>query len=430
MRNLWLPVLAVAALGLPACGGQIAGNTATGSSAAAITGDDLARLALDNLGGTACGGNSLGQSSFFSSCTGNGGQPEYWCADFVRWVWAEKGFDTSELTAAAGSFYVYGQNHGTLSNSPSPGAAVVFDYGGGGYADHVAIVTRVNADGSIETASGDWNGQSGSEAYFSSTSSVVLNAPAYGSAVGSTPGIIGMTISGFIRPDGVGGSAPPPGGGTDCSVRADGKLYCPNTPGSAIYAAPTAQSAVVNHLRSNPSWFDCWQKGDLHAGGNTTWYHTVGDDNPNAGFVPAVDLSTPDSLDANPSAAGLAQCGAGAPPPAPPASTPPSTPPPAPPPSDPSCSVHADGKLYCTNAAGAQMYASPSFGSGVVNVLRSTSSWFQCWGTGDPHSGGNSTWYYTLGDDNGNWGWVPGVDLNTPDSFDANPSAAGLAHCN
>jgi hypothetical protein len=169
----------------------------------AITGNDLSSLAVANVGGTACGTNSLGDGSFFSSCTGNGGQPEYWCADFVRWVWDNEGVDTAELSAAAGSFYVYGQNHGTLSSSPSVGAAVVFDYGGNGYADHVAIVTRVNDDGTIETVSGDWNGDDGSEAQFSSTSHVIRNSPAYSSAVGSTPDIIGMTISGFITPAGL-----------------------------------------------------------------------------------------------------------------------------------------------------------------------------------------------------------------------------------
>ncbi|HEY6462947.1 MAG TPA: NBR1-Ig-like domain-containing protein, partial [Polyangiaceae bacterium] len=110
---------------------------------------------------------------------------------------------TSELTAAAGSFYVYGQNHGTLGNSPAVGDAVVFDYKGGGVADHVALVTKVNSDGTIETASGDWNGDSGTEAQFSSTSHVVLNSPAYAGTVGSSPGVMGMTISGFIAPVGI-----------------------------------------------------------------------------------------------------------------------------------------------------------------------------------------------------------------------------------
>ena len=283
---------------------------ATGTKSNVASGGDLAGLALANVGGTACGTNSLGGDSFFSSCTGNGGSPEYWCADFARWVWDNEGFDTSELSAAAGSFYVYGQNHGTLSNTPSVGAAVVFDYAGGGYADHVAIVTQVNDDGSIESVSGDWNGDGESEAAFSSSSHAILNAPAYDSTVGDAPGVIGMTISGFITPDGAAASPPPSGGGGDpsCSVHDDGKLYCGNTPGASIYAADNAESGVVDHLESNPSWFDCWSTGELHAGGNTTWYHTQGDDTGAWGWVPAVDLDTTSDFDANPSASGLAAC--------------------------------------------------------------------------------------------------------------------------
>jgi hypothetical protein len=201
-----------------------------GAARAGVTTDDLASLALANVGGTACGTNSLGGAAFDSSCTGNGGQPEYWCADFVKWVWENQGVDVSGLSAAAGSFYVYGQNHGTLSDSPAVGDAVVFDYQGGGYADHVAIVTQVYGDGTIETASGDWNGQSGSEAYFSSTSSVVLNDPPYDATVGTQPGVIGMTISGFIAPvavgaGGGGGPPPPSGGGGPCAGLDDG-FYC------------------------------------------------------------------------------------------------------------------------------------------------------------------------------------------------------------
>jgi len=169
-----------------------------------VTGDAIVSLALANVGGMACKTNSLGGGSFGSSCTGNGGSPEYWCADFALWVWSNAGVsNVSGLDAAAGSFYVYGQNNGTLSNTPAVGDAVVFDYQGGGVADHVAIVTQVNSDGTIETVSGDWNGDNGSEATFSSTSQVVLNSPAYASTVGSTPGIMGMTISGFISPVGL-----------------------------------------------------------------------------------------------------------------------------------------------------------------------------------------------------------------------------------
>ena len=139
-------------------------------------------------------------------------------------MWAEAGADTNGLDAAAGSFYVYGQNNHTLHSTPAVGDAVVFGYAGGGVADHVAIVTQVNGDGTIQSVSGDWGGDNGSEATFASTSHSVLNAPAYGSSVGNAPGIIGMTISGFISPAGTGGS-PPPGGGS-CSF---GPGYCTAT---------------------------------------------------------------------------------------------------------------------------------------------------------------------------------------------------------
>ena len=129
------------------------------------------------------------------------------------------------LTAAAGSFYVYGENHGTLSHTPHVGDAVVFDYKGGGVADHVAIVTQVNGS-SIVTVSGDWAGHGSTEAGFSSTSHVIENAPAYAGVVGSHPSIMGMTISGFISPVGLGGSTPP-SSSADACTEAEG--FCTET---------------------------------------------------------------------------------------------------------------------------------------------------------------------------------------------------------
>jgi len=176
----------------------------TGDSTEDVTRASIVSIAKANAGKGACSINSHGGKGFDSSCTGNGGLPEYWCADFARWVWARAGAkDTSQLTAAAGSFYVYGQKHGTLSKTPKVGDAVVFDYHGGGSADHVAIVIKVDSNGTIETISGDWDGQSGSEAHFASTSHVILNTPAYGGHVGNHPAEMGMTISGYISPVGL-----------------------------------------------------------------------------------------------------------------------------------------------------------------------------------------------------------------------------------
>jgi hypothetical protein len=77
---------------------------------AVITGQDIVNLASVNLGRGACPTNSLGGTGSETSCTGNGGSPEYWCADFVRWVWENSGVeDLAGLTPAARSFYTYRQ---------------------------------------------------------------------------------------------------------------------------------------------------------------------------------------------------------------------------------------------------------------------------------------------------------------------------------
>ena len=93
------------------------------------------------------------------------------------------------------------------------------------------------------------------------------------------------------------------------------------------------------------------------------------------------------------------------------------------------CSVHNDHFLWCDNTAGAAMRSTPHLNATVVNHLRTSFSFFECWGTGDLHAGGNTTWYFTIGDDNSNLGWVPAVDLSTTSAFDSNPSAHGLPHC-
>ncbi len=206
MRSPRRPFLAVpTALAASALAAGLVLSVPPSTAAAAVSssGKQIAALALANVGKQACSTNSLGGKAFDSSCTGNGGQPEYWCADFARWVWQHNGVeDTAWLTAAAGSFYTYGLQYGTLTATPAVGDAAVFNYAGGGSAEHVAIVTAVKANGQIVTASGDWGGQSGSEAKFASTSSVVLNSPSYVGAVGSWPGTMGMTLSGFVAPVG------------------------------------------------------------------------------------------------------------------------------------------------------------------------------------------------------------------------------------
>jgi hypothetical protein len=235
-------------------------------NAEAVSGNAIADLALANVGGTACGTNSLGGTAFESSCTGYFGQPEYWCSDFAKWVWESNGIDTTLLSAAAGMFGLYGHINNTFYDSPqSVGDAVLFNYDGGTYADHVAIVTAIYGDGSIETVSGDWDGENGTdEATFSSTSSVMLNSPSYDPSVGSQPWVMGsMTISGYVEPaGGFGSSGSDSGsaaGSTACAGLNDG-FYCGGDPlpgdSNTLYECRggnlTGSTVCANNCQRNP----------------------------------------------------------------------------------------------------------------------------------------------------------------------------------
>lgn len=97
-------------------------------------------------------------------------------------------------------------------------------------------------------------------------------------------------------------------GSHDCSLHADGKLYCQNSPYTDLHAQPTKASPIVDHLISIDSKFDCWGTGDLHDGGNTTWYRAVGDEHQLQGWAAGRDVSTASFFDQNPAAFGFATC--------------------------------------------------------------------------------------------------------------------------
>ncbi|WP_051826825.1 CHAP domain-containing protein [Kitasatospora aureofaciens] len=168
-------------------------------SASASVGSTIVGIAANNIGKGACDTNSAGGTGFYSSCSGG---PEAWCADFAKWVWSQDGVDVSGLTPAAGSF---GQYNGGLHSTPHVGDAVLFNYNGAGYADHVALVTAVNADGTINDIGGNQGGVRGN---WSATSHVTANTH-FNGTVGSYLG--GQRISGYVSP--IGGrdaSTPPP----------------------------------------------------------------------------------------------------------------------------------------------------------------------------------------------------------------------------
>ena len=184
-----LPAVAV----LAATPAAAATGTALGARAAA--------LATANVGHSACGPNSLGGQYFDTSCTGNSGQPENWGADFVAWAWAKEGASTTGLLTTAGGstpalFAKYGGPNGSVHTSPlytpQPGDAIVFD----SPADYVAIVTAVNADGSIQTTNGDWGGEGPG-----ATTVQNVTIPSGQTAAGSAPDPMnGKTITSYVSP--------------------------------------------------------------------------------------------------------------------------------------------------------------------------------------------------------------------------------------
>ncbi|MEU9183117.1 hypothetical protein AB0D14_00825 [Streptomyces sp. NPDC048484] len=102
--------------------------------------------------------------------------------------------------------------------------------------------------------------------------------------------------------------------------------------------------------------------------------------------------------------------------------------------SDDDCAVRAsDGRLYCGNAAPAITRLGAYHEAPITGQLETNYSWFDCWTSGGLHGGGNTTWYHTAADwvapGYDGWGYVPADWVNTPGSFDANPTARGLRHC-
>ncbi|GHF94122.1 MULTISPECIES: CHAP domain-containing protein [Amycolatopsis] len=165
--------------------------TIVATPASAATAQDVVGLAKANLGKHYCETNSLGTRGYESSCSG-----EAWCADFLKWVWRNEGLNVDGLSPAASSFYQYGRRNGTLHADagyvPQPGDAVVFNFDGNDYADHVGMVTTVDADRRIQVINGNFGDNP--------TTSTVAYSSGYGQ-VGAI--IAGQRISGFITPVGL-----------------------------------------------------------------------------------------------------------------------------------------------------------------------------------------------------------------------------------
>jgi hypothetical protein len=149
----------------------------TGDTIADSTGDTIADIALAQIGG---------HCIQYNGCP----YPGEWCAVFGMWVWSQADQNIWRLTAGAGSFYLYGQRHGTLSNTPHDGDAIVLGYNGAGYAQHMAIVVEVNTSAhTIRSVGGNERGGAG----------VVAEDGPYDWSVGYSS-YWNMDISGYITP--------------------------------------------------------------------------------------------------------------------------------------------------------------------------------------------------------------------------------------
>ncbi|MDX3664288.1 CHAP domain-containing protein [Streptomyces sp. ID05-26A] len=161
--------------------------------ASADTRTDIRDLAAANISKKTCDTNSLGGQGFMGSCAAR----HAWCSDFARWVWGNRNLNVDRLTPSAGTFYTYGERHGTLHKDsgyvPQVGDAVVLNYQGNAWADHVSLVDAVYANGTIRTINGNFGGSG-------PTSSSVQYATG-GGRVGQV--IAGQTISAFVSPAGV-----------------------------------------------------------------------------------------------------------------------------------------------------------------------------------------------------------------------------------
>ncbi|MGC9670861.1 hypothetical protein ACNTMW_30475 [Planosporangium sp. 12N6] len=105
-------------------------------------------------------------------------------------------------------------------------------------------------------------------------------------------------------------AGPTPAHAASCGV-SGGKLWCNNKAPVYIRDKPSLanpSSERVDTLRTTYSWFSCWSTGELHGGGNYTWYKTQGDDYGAWGWLAAEYMYTSWDFDANPSAYGLPRC--------------------------------------------------------------------------------------------------------------------------
>ncbi|MBD0740123.1 CHAP domain-containing protein [Streptomyces sp. CBMA29] len=154
-----LPRLKNSAIAISTAVAAVAVAGLTALPARADTPSNIAAAVNSQVGYGPSGSTGAGYSNGVSQTNSTHGQS--WCADFAGWAWAQGGGvkHLSTLDDGAASFYNYGQDYDTLSNTPAVGDAVVFSYSASSdWAKHVEIVTAVSGS-TITAVGGNENGQ-------------------------------------------------------------------------------------------------------------------------------------------------------------------------------------------------------------------------------------------------------------------------------
>jgi peptidoglycan hydrolase-like protein with peptidoglycan-binding domain len=128
---------------------------------------DVARGEL----GTLESGDNRGAALKYPNHFGRGAEP--WCADFTSYVLQQAGLNMNDPYTPSVVNQLKRDGNWKGQSNPQPGDLVLFDWDGDREADHIGIVERVNADGTIGTIEGNTeNPQTGREGVWRRTRSM------------------------------------------------------------------------------------------------------------------------------------------------------------------------------------------------------------------------------------------------------------------
>lgn len=196
-RRILITLAAVLATGAASAGPALASSPPGGGG---IDTAGIAHLASSNVGKGACSDTTRHTVGFETSCHGNGGQPEYWCADFAKWVWSYYQVPLDGLTPAAHSFYDWALHYGGYTRTPGVGDVAMFSNSSSpDDIHHVAVVVAVNG-ANVTAMSGDWDGHGSTEAEWAGSSHVVRNKPFNGVPGSRKVNVGDMYLIGYAAP--------------------------------------------------------------------------------------------------------------------------------------------------------------------------------------------------------------------------------------